>query len=138
MKVIVLLIIAAFCFYEAFKTAPAASIVIVVLFSLWFYELGKNNNKETETSAEEPLEMVEHKGEEEYFPEPYYEDPPMIPDSQTCLQNVNRYVELADKARACGRDELAEQYEDIAGSYWQAGEETDYGPSPVKVIRNNL
>ena len=125
MKVIVLLIIAAFCFYEAFKTAPAASVAIVVLFSLWFYELGKNNNKETETSAEEPLEMVEHKEEEEYFPEPYYEDPPMIPDSQTCLQNVNRYEELADKARACGRDELAEQYEEIAGRWRHLFEEAE-------------
>ena len=37
----------------------------------------------------------------------------------------NRYEELADKARACGRDELAEQYEEIAGRWRYLHEEAE-------------
>jgi SOS response regulatory protein OraA/RecX len=63
--------------------------------------------------------------DENDFPEPYFEDLPMIPDPHTCMNNVLAYEELAQRARGCGRDELAAQYEEIAARWRYLFEEAE-------------
>ena len=40
--------------------------------------------------------------------------PGRAPDPHTCLSKVAEYEDLAERARACGRDDLASRYEDAA------------------------
>lgn len=55
---------------------------------------------------------------EDDFPEPDLSYPGMVPDPHTCLSKVAEYEDLAERARACGRDDLASRYEDAA-AHWR-------------------
>lgn len=59
------------------------------------------------------------------FPEPVFEDPGMIPDPHTCMAKAEENEELAARARACGRDDLAEQYESVAARWRYLYEEAE-------------
>ena len=63
-------------------------------------------------------------GERE-FPPPDFNDPGMIPDPHTCMAKVMENEELAARARACGRDDLAEQYESVADRWRYLYEEAE-------------
>ena len=134
-KIIFLLLVAIACIYEAFVMSPAISTAICVLFGLWFYQVTKN--RDDDAVFAEPEERgqenfgVGHTGYEsddadndtdynDYydFPEPDFSDPGMIPDPQMCLDFVAKYEDLAERARACGYDDLADQYE-AAADHWR-------------------
>ena len=59
------------------------------------------------------------------FLPPDFSDPGMIPDPHTCMAKVEENEELAAQARACGRDELAEQYESVAARWRYLYEEAE-------------
>lgn len=91
-----------------------------------------DNEEDTEQNAAEqaneiePDDTVMDGSEDEYdFPEPYFEDLGMIPDPHTCLDYVAEYEEWADRARECGLDDLAEQYEEIAARWRYLYEEAE-------------
>ena len=134
-KIIFLSLVAIACIYEAFVMSPAISSAICILLGLWFYHVTKNRDDDTalaelEEHGQESF-CVGHTGYEsddtdnytyydDYydFPEPDVSDPGMIPDPQMCLGFVAKYENLAERARACGYDDLADQYE-AAADHWR-------------------
>ena len=125
MNIVILPAVAAVCFYLAFKITPLAWVVLIPFWWIWAHESEKA--QKIEIKAEEPQLPEKHETviDEDEFPTPYFEDPPMIPDSHTCMNNVMAYEELAQRARDCGREELAEQYEEIAARWRYLFEEAE-------------
>ena len=82
------------------------------------------------TPAEQSEEPVQYDDEYEYngeddFPNPDYSFPGFVPDPQTCLDQVAKHEYWAERARECGREDLAEQYENAAEDWQRLYEEAD-------------
>ena len=114
MKILFFLAVAAVCFYLAFKITALVWVALIPIWWIWAHESEKAQEAEIETEELQLPETLETKDDENDFPEPYFEDPAIIPDPHTCMSNITAYEELAQRARDCGRDDLAEQYEKIA------------------------
>ena len=103
-----------------FNISPMIGATLLLLLVLCLL-LAKLKKKEETNSDEHGIE-----GEDNYtyyddyydFPEPDFSDPEMIPDPQMCLDFVAKYEDLAERARACGYDDLADRYE-AAADHWR-------------------
>jgi len=121
MKILFFLLVAAVCFYLAFKITALAWVLLIPFWWIWVHESEKAQETE-ELQLPEPSETMDEDG---VFPEPFFEDPAMIPDPHTCMNNVTAYEELAKRARDCGYNDLAEQYEEIAARWRYLFEEAE-------------
>ena len=83
------------------------------------------NLVDVQLPAEEDENMSSSQDEEDNFPEPDLSFPGMVPDPHTCLGRVAEYEDLAERARACGRDDLAECYDEAVAHWHNLYEEAE-------------
>ena len=118
---------------------PSIGILLLLCTILWAFwaKHADEEQSERETGSAVMGTKIEQLKQEQYlvtveiaesdsdFREPVFEDPGMIPDPHTCMAKVEENEELAARARAYGRDDLAEQYESVAARWRYLYEEAE-------------
>lgn len=111
-----------------FYISPTIGAILIVLLILGVFLAKSQNNDETmpeeqETAGEDY--PTDNGTDYDDFPEPDFGVPDMIPDPHTCLNFVAKYEDLAEQARDCGHDDLAEKYESAADHWRCMNEEAE-------------
>ena len=83
------------------------------------------NLLDVQLPAEEDENMPPSQDDEDDVPEPDLSFPDMVPDPHTCLGRVAEYEDLAERARMCGCDDLAERYDEAAAHWHDLYEEAE-------------
>ncbi len=124
-----------FAIVSFFVDSTVLLVIGFVAFLIALFAFGKDtNSQEIHQKKSEPLSDtgstsdnndVAVANDEDNFPEPDLSYPGMVPDPHTCLSFVAKYENLAYRARECGREELAEQYEAVAAHWHYLYEEAE-------------
>jgi len=109
--------------FAAWNQANALTVIRMVTNEIAQLK-AERNLPDVQIPIEEEIEQTISTNDED-FPPPDFSDPGMIPDPHTCMAKVAENEELAARARACGRDDLAEQYKSVAARWRYLYEEAE-------------